>query len=209
LASPDVSLPPDPGAATLSPSVRRRQRLKLLLLLGVCASPVIASYLMFYVFMPSGRTNYGELIEPRPAPALQLVSVAGEPATLQAMRGRWLLLHVDGGACPTDCAEKLYTIRQLRAMTGKERTRIEPVWLVTDDAAIDSRILEAYDGTRMLRVDRSALTDWLPPGDGARIEDHLFMVDPLGNLMMRYARDGEPRRIHKDIGRLLKASRVG
>jgi hypothetical protein len=192
-----------------SPSMRRRQRLKLLLLIAVCVSPVVASYLMFYVFMPTGRTNYGDLVEPRQAPAMQLVSVEGEQATLQSLRGRWLLLHVDGGDCPTSCAEKLYTIRQLRAMTGKERTRIEPVWLVTDGAAVDARLIEAYAGTRMLRVDRAALAGWLPAREGARIEDHLFMVDPLGNVMMRFERDGEPRRIHKDIGRLLKASRIG
>jgi hypothetical protein len=191
------------------PAVRRRQRIKLLLLFAACASPVIASYLMFYVFMPSGRTNYGDLVEPRQAPTLQMVSVEGEPATLQSLRGRWLLLHVDAGECTAACVEKLFAIRQLRAMTGKERTRIEPVWLVTDQAAVDPRLLEAYGGMRMLRVDRDALAAWLPPRDGARIEDHLFMVDPLGNVMMRFERDGEPRRIHKDIGRLLKASRIG
>lgn len=201
----------------LSPQQRRRQRLKLIALFLVCASPVLASYLAYYVFPPEGRTHYGALVEPqRPVPALALAAADGAPADaslspagLQSLRGRWVLLQVDSGACDTECVEKLYMMRQLRTMTGKERSRIERAWLVTSDERIDERLLEPYEGTWMTRADRAELLAWLPLPEGAELEDFLFLVDPLGNLMMRFERQGDPKRIHKDLTRLLKASRVG
>jgi cytochrome oxidase Cu insertion factor (SCO1/SenC/PrrC family) len=182
----------------------------LLLILAICAAPVVASYLVFYVFPPSGRTNHGELITPQPPPpGLSLTAAGGEPYSLASLRGRWVLLHVDQGACDSGCAEKLFMIRQLRTMTGKERTRIDRAWMITDAAAIDPRLLEAYAGTVMVRADRAQLSGWLQVPDGRPVEDFIFLVDPLGNLMMRYGRDADPVKIRKDLGRLLKASRVG
>jgi hypothetical protein len=187
-----------------------RQRLMMLLILAVCVAPVIASYLLYYVFPPGGRTNYGELIQPqRPVPALELVAPGGEPYRFDSLRGRWVLLQVDAGSCDTPCLEKLFMIRQLRTMTGKERHRIDRVWLVTDDAAIDPRVQQAYEGTLMLRADRDQLVAWLPVAEGAAQEGFIYLVDPLGNLMMRFPLDADPGKVRKDLGKLLKASRVG
>lgn len=199
-----------PDAPRATPGNPRRQRLMLLLVLAVCLAPVVASYLLYYVFPPAGRSNYGDLIEPqRPVPPLRLGTLDGEPYTLDSLKGQWVLLHADQAACGSGCAEKLFMIRQLRTMTGKDRTRIERVWLVTDEAAVDPRIPPAYEGTVMLRGDREQLVRWLPVPDGARIEDFFYVVDPLGNLMMRYPRDADPAKVRKDLGKLLKASRVG
>jgi hypothetical protein len=48
-----------------------RARATLLLIFGICAAPVIAAYLAYYVFKPAGASaNYGTLIIPqRPVPA--------------------------------------------------------------------------------------------------------------------------------------------
>ena len=94
-------------------------------------------------------------------------------------------------------------------MTGKERERIDRLWLVTDDAAVEPAVLEGHEGLRVMRVDARQLAAWLPVESGRSITDYLFVVDPQGNLMMRFVADGEPRRIHKDIARLLRASRIG
>jgi hypothetical protein len=210
LASTDVPLPAEGVLSEAAARLRRRQRIKLLLLFALCTLPVVASYLLYYVFPPTGRASYGELIDPqRPVPALSVAQIGEGPASIAAMRGQWLLLQVDSGVCEAVCVEKLFTIRQLRTMAGKERTRIGRVWLVTDSAPIDPRLVDAYDGTAMLRADRAALAQWLPVAEGRRLEDYLYLVDPIGNLMMRFERDGEPRRIHKDMTRLLKASRIG
>ncbi|HYF57545.1 MAG TPA: cytochrome C oxidase subunit I [Burkholderiaceae bacterium] len=207
-----ASTPPAPPAAgpAQAPAVRRRQRIKLIALLLVFAAPVIASYLAYYVFPPSGRSNYGTLILPqRPVPELALAAPDGAPYRFASLLGQWVLLQVDSGACPKACADKLYALRQQRTMTGKDRERLDRVWLVTDAATPSAELLRDYEGTLVLRADPAALAALLPVEPGRRVEDYLYVIDPLGNLMMRFPADGEPARIRKDISRLLKASRVG
>jgi len=204
-AKPNASPSPLP-----SPARRRMQRLKLLAVLLVCASPVIASYLAYYVFPPMGRTNYGDLIEPqRPVPALALQTLDGQASDWKPLLGQWVLLQADSGACQEACKDKLHALRQHRTMTGKERERIDRVWLVTDADAVDPAVLEGHDGLRVLRVDAQQLGAWLAVDAGQTVSDYLFVIDPQGNLMMRFPARGEPRRIHKDINRLLRASRIG
>jgi hypothetical protein len=197
-----------PAAQLAAP---RRGRVKLLLVLLVCAAPAIASYLAYYVFPPAGRTNFGTLVEPqRPAPRLALAQAAdGAPFAFESLRGRWVMLQVDAGACGEACAAKLFAMRQQRTMTGKERERIERVWLVTDATRPADALAREYEGTIVLRADPAELAAWLPAEPGRRLEDALFLVDPLGNLMMRFPADGDPSRIKRDLARLLKASRVG
>ena len=100
-------------------------------------------------------------------------------------------------------------MRQLRLTQGKEMDRIERVWLITDDAALDIALLKKYDGTRLLRVDPQKLAAWLPVKEDTQPSDHLYMIDPLGNLMMRFPKDPDANKIKKDITRLLKASSIG
>lgn len=188
----------------------RHQRLKLLVVLLVCASPVILSYLFYYVLPPSGRTNYGTLILPqRPVPALRLVDAVGTPYRFATHLGQWVVLQVDAGACEKACADKLYALRQQRTMTGKERERIDRVWLVTDAVRPSAELMRDYEGTVVLRADVAELASLMPVEPGRRIEDYLWVIDPQGFLMMRFPADGEPSKIRKDISRLLKASRVG
>jgi hypothetical protein len=187
-------------------------RWKLLLVLAVCAAPMIASYLTYYVIKPSGRNNYGALIDPRdhPIPAnLNGRLLSGEPVGLDAYKGRWLLIQAESGDCNDDCAKKLFTQRQLRVMQGKFADRIEPVWLITDDKPLSTVLMRAYDGTRMVRVDAAALRAWLPTEPGTQIEDHLYLVDPLGHLMMRFPKDADPKKVKADMSKLLAASAIG
>ena len=191
-------------------AARSRGRLKLLAILLVCAAPVVASYLAYYVLPPAGRTNYGTLIVPqRPVPALRLIGTDGTPRRFDALLGQWVLLQADAGACGPACVAKLTALRQQRTMTGRDRDRIDRAWLVTDDVAPAAGLLREFDGTWVARADPGELAALLPVEPGRRIEDYLYLVDPLGNLMMRFPADGEPARIRKDLGRLLRASRVG
>ena len=190
---------------------QNRGRWKLLAVLLVCAAPVILSYLMYYVIKPEGRTNYGELLDPRqhPVPVMTATDLEGRTRNLNEFQGKWIMLNVDGGACDEICNRQLYEIRQLRTAQGKERDRIERVWLITDSAAVPEQIMQEYEGTHMLRVDADAIKSWLPAEAGATVMDHVYMIDPLGNLMMRWPKDADPNRMKKDIGKLMKASRIG
>jgi hypothetical protein len=196
---------------TLTEQARKRGRWKLLAVLLVCASPLILSYLTYYVIKPQGRTNYGTLIDPRthPIPALASTSLDGKPAGLDNYKGKWILLKVGAGECLDACRKQLFAMQQLRTMQGKERERVERVWLVTDATPLDTVLMREYDGTHMIRADGAAVAKWLPVDPGTTASDHLYLIDPLGNLMMRFPKDPEPRKVHKDIAKLLKASAIG
>lgn len=197
---------------SLSPvEVKKKTYWTLFLVIAACAAPVILSYLTYYVIKPQTRTNYGDLIDPRayPIPDLGSVNLEGQPASLQQFHGKWILLQVDGASCDEACKQKLYYMRQLRLTQGKEMDRIERVWLVTDAAPLDIGLMKQYDGTHLLRVDPQKLAAWLPIVEGTKASDHLYMIDPLGNLMMRFPKDPDANKIKKDITRLLKASGIG
>lgn len=187
-------------------------RWKLLAVLAVCAAPVIASYFTYYVIKPQSRTNYGTLIDPRAYPipaALGASTLDGKPVSLDAYKGKWIMLLVNGSECGGTCQEKLFEMRQLRLAQGKDMDRIERVWLITDNQPVETMLMREYDGTHMLRAKKGVVNAWLPAETGTAPSDHLYIIDPLGNLMMRYPKDADPNKIKKDIVKLLKASRIG
>ena len=186
-------------------------RWKLFLVVLICASPLIFSYLTYYVIKPEGRTNYGQLIDPRlhPIPALGGATLDGKPIELNAYKGKWLMLQVDGADCAASCQTKLFNMRQLRLTQGKEMERIERVWLITDDRPLETMTIRQFDGTHMLRVKPETLREWLPVESATAPTDHIYLIDPLGNLMMRFPKDADPNKIKKDLSKLLRASSIG
>jgi hypothetical protein len=192
-------------------TARNKGRWKLFAVLLVCAAPLIASYLTYYVIKPETRNNYGALIDPRnyPIPKLASTTLDGRSEGLDKYKGKWIMLKVGGGDCAEACQKQLFTMRQLRLMQGKEMDRVERVWLITDAQPLDTMLIRQYDGMHMLRADPAGVAKWLPVEAGGNAADHIYMIDPLGNLMMRFPADPEPRKVHKDIAKLLKASGIG
>jgi hypothetical protein len=186
-------------------------RWKLFLVLFICALPLIGSYFTYYVIKPEARTNYGTLLDPRqhPMPQLGSASLDGKPFSLESLKGKWIILQVAGSDCNETCKRHLLEMRQLRLMQGKEMDRIERVWLITDEKPIETILMREYDGTRMLRAKPELLRAWLPAELPAVLEEHLYMIDPLGNLMMRFPKDADPNKVKKDLAKLLKASSIG
>lgn len=209
--NPANTSPTPTTSPTPLPRSKEAGRWKLFLVIAVCASPLIASYLSYYVIKPSGRTNYGAFIDPRahPIPPVEGRTLDGKPVELAQFQGKWIMMQVAAGECAKPCQDKLYAMRQLRLTQGKEMSRVERVWLITDDAPVDTQLLREYDGTHMIRANAASVTKWLPTDTGTSASDHLYMIDPLGNLMMRFPKDADPNKVKKDLGRLLKASRIG
>jgi hypothetical protein len=190
---------------------QRTGRWKLFVVIAICAAPMIASYLTYYVIKPQSRTNYGTLVDPRayPIPALGATTLDGKPITLDAYKGKWMMVQVNDADCQEPCRKRLHDMRQLRLAQGKDMDRIERIWLITDDKPVETIVMREYDGTRMLRVNPDALKAWLPGEQGTTAADHIYMIDPLGNLMMRFPKDADPNKIKKDLSKLLKASSIG
>ena len=197
-----------------------RGRWKLLAVLAVCAAPLIGSYFTYYVIKPKGGvTNYGALIDPRahPIPPMASTTLDGKPATLDNYKGKWIMLKVGPSECLQECQDQLFAMRQLRTMQGKEMERIERVWMITDDQPLDTVLMRVNDGTHMLRAPAAVVEKWLPLEAAAadKASDHVYLIDPLGNLMMRFPKGAvssdteKVKKVHKDISKLLKASAIG
>jgi len=185
-------------------------RLRMLIVLLVCAAPVVASYFTYYVVRPDGRRNFGDLIEPmRALPDVKVQALNGDVLQLPTLKGQWLLISVAGGDCQTDCQHQLYLQRQILTGLGKDRARTEWVWLVNDQAEVPNSLLPGLKEASVLRMNADALAQWLQPADGQQLQDHLYLVDPHGQWMMRFpaklSTEGALK-TKRDIERLLRAA---
>ena len=186
----------------------------LLLMAAVFAAPMIAAW-FFYLnpqYLPSGRSNLGELIQPVvPLPAaLGLYEPDGESLDRQLFEGRWTLVYLTGGYCGEDCMARLRDIRQIRLALGEDSLNVERLLIMTDPAAADlaGDLGEEFRGMRVALTDVAGgvrLLDLL--GEGAAGLDRVYILDPMGNLMMRYRPDAPAKDTLEDMERLLKASR--
>ncbi|AOS80342.1 MULTISPECIES: SCO family protein [Hydrogenophaga] len=201
------SLPtPDRGNAERV-AATRSGRWKMFAILLVCAAPVIASYFTYYVIRPEGRRNYGELVTSQPTlPAIDATDAQGRVVPLASLQGQWLLVSVADSACDAACEKHLYLQRQLRETLGREKDRLDWVWLRTGATELREPLRAATAAATVLHVDAAALAQWLKPAAGHRLEDHLYVVDPQGHWMMRFPADIDAARAKRDLDRLLRAS---
>jgi hypothetical protein len=172
----------------------------------VAVFPILGSYLLYLFWQPSSFVNHGELI-----PSAQQVSfTANDPLgpALQELKGKWILAVVDSGVCDEPCKQKLYYLRQIRLTQGKEMNRIERLWIITDTVEPAGLLLKEHQGMRVVTAPRSGWIARLPVANKAA-SDYIFIIDPLGNLVLRYPPGFNPTGMKKDLSRLLRASRIG
>jgi cytochrome oxidase Cu insertion factor (SCO1/SenC/PrrC family) len=186
---------------------RNINRLKLLGIAALALLPVVGSYLLYWFWAPEEHTNYGTLIEARAVPDTPLTLVNGKPFDFRQLRGRWVFVVIDSGACAPECEKKLWMIRQVRQAQGEELRRVERVWLIDDSQTPDARLGRDYAGTWFVEAQAKPILETFD-ARGA-IRDHIYLVDPLGNVMMRFARNPDPKSMIRDLKRLLKYSRIG
>ena len=202
---------PAPGDVVQADAQRTRMgRWKMIAMMLICASPVIASYFTYYVIRPEGRRNHGELIQPqKDMPPVAAKNLQGEGVPLASLKGQWLLVNVSTGACAERCQENLYFQRQLREILGRDKDRLDRVWLITDDAPVAKTLLPALNMAHVLRLDLATVQSWIQPAAGQQLQDHLYVIDPMGNFMMRFPANMDvpsASKAKRDLERLLKAS---
>ena len=197
--------------------MRLRNQTMLVLLIAVFALPPLLSWYAFnYTDLGKQRSTggHGTLIAPpRPLPAWDLV---GQGGTTVPLHGKWTLVYPLNGKCREVCLQNLYRMRQLRLAVGKYAGRVQRAVLVVNSnrGAVTGEQLQGYPGQLLLfpeNMDGDALRSLfeLSPGDRPFAGERLYLVDPLGNLMMSYADTSDPKGIIKDLTRLLKYSRTG
>jgi hypothetical protein len=203
---------------------KHRSKTPLIIILLMSLAPLVAALIVYFIpeLRPEGSAAYGELVQPqRPMPNakdLPLTTLDGKPFDLDSLKGKWIMMAADGAACPESCARKLYIIRNTHASQGKHVERLARVWFITDDAPVPEKVLEAYKGAVMVRVNPVVLQQFLlggAPGsvtpEQARqgLSTPIWVIDPLGNLMLQYPAVADPEMFRKDIRMLIKTSRIG
>ena len=196
----------------------RRGRWVLLALAALFLAGIVASFVLVRSGWRPGTTrNYGELVQPaRPIADVTLQDIEGRVLPFSELKGKWLLIYFGPAACLTPCTQNLYKMRQITLATGQEAHRVQPVFVITNDVALDvlRYTLKDYPGTIALRgapeaVRALASQFSVPAGDALNGLDRVYIVDPLGNLMMSYPADANPQGMLKDLRQLLRASHIG
>jgi len=191
---------------------KNRQRLLLSALVLIFALPFGASWFIYkYTDIGKGDVagSYGELIMPPVALADIQLSVSMQGDEARKLHGKWSLIYIAGNDCDQPCRSRLDGMMGLRLNLGKDTDRLQLLLGTVSGAAEDSlkQFLQGYSGARILLFPWSALA---PDLQRYNLETgSLYLVDPLGNLMMRYSSASDPEGIIRDLKRLLRYSRIG
>lgn len=201
----------DPSAEPAAQLVRRNLR-TIGALAAVFGVPLLLSFWMYYGdgWRPAARTNHGELLEPvRPLPRAQLREASGAAAPASLLTEKWALVYIGNGECDTACQQALHFMRQTRLSLNNEMTRVNRVFLATGTCCNREFLERNHPG--LVVIDASgdnarALLDTFP---GTAQAQSLFVVDPLGNLVMRYDVREDPKGLLTDLKKLLRLSHIG
>ena len=200
-------------------------RLLMIAVLLICAAPVVLSYLTYYVIRPTSLRSFGELIQPTRSLPEMSIEVITKPVAdknmnalhLNSLKGQWLLLSLSEGACNDDCQKSLYFQRQIHTALGREKDRVDRVWLIMDDKAVDPELTRGVGDSWVIRAPKDDVVKWLDSptqndkkeSNGSQFGDYVYLVDPMGELMMRFSSkieiDTAPK-IRRDLERLLRAA---
>jgi hypothetical protein len=185
-------------------------RAQMWLLLAVFFVPLLVAFALYYgSWRPGGRTNHGELIDPpRPLSTPQLTALDGAPLASDFLHGKWSLVYIGRGDCDARCREALTLMRQTRLALNDDLSRVQRVFFASEPCC-DRAYLEAeHQGLIVAPVNTpaaAALVEQFPDAASRRI----YIVDPLGNLMMSHAPDAAPKGLLEDLKKLLKLSHIG
>lgn len=201
----------------MTESARRSAgRRKIILLALLFALPVVVAYVLYYSgWRPVSTGNYGELVQPpRPVAEARFTLLDGRTIRFSELRGKWVLMTFGTAECADPCERNLIKIRQVIAAQGKNAERVQSVFVATDARARDwlGQGLKDYPHMHAIVGPPAAVTvlagQFTPPTE-APPDNRIYVVDPLGNFIMKYPADADPNRMRKDLARLLRASRIG
>jgi hypothetical protein len=197
----------------------RRQRRLLIGVALVFFAPLALSFYLYYgrYWHPGSRVNAGELIDPaRPLPTLSLPLAAppeGSAAQTkpQFLTHKWTLLYLQHGRCDDECRRHLYDTRQVRLALNRDMDRVQRVFIADADCCDLKELLAAHPDLIAIRSSPAdePLLALLPQRSGALNSRRVYVIDPLGNLMMYYAADAKPKGMLEDMKRLLRLSSIG
>jgi hypothetical protein len=193
-----------------------RSRLTLIAIFLVFLSPVLASWIYFNFADNPSQKNNGELYHPARMllPDLKIDLVESNYQG-ESLRGFWTLLYVSDGDCSVECLQLLDQLNRIRLSTGKNMRRVRLLFLTGSDldAHTTEEIVKVFPGAigRLDQENIEVARKQLNMSDNVEedVDRWVYLVDPNGNLVLRYAQDDDPILIRRDLARLLRASQIG
>jgi len=201
-----------------APSAVRRGRRQLLALAALFFVPLAVAFWLYYGpadWRPAGGSHMGDLIDPaRPLPELALPTADGPPTEAGFLRGRWTMLYVGDGLCDQRCRKALYLMRQSRIALNKDMDRVQRVFLVTGRCCDRAFLAQEHPDLVVVRVEdaaSAAVLEPFPSYDGVPVSaaGRIYLVDPLGNLLMSYPASAPDKALLTDVKKLLRLSHIG
>ena len=195
----------------------RNSRLKAWVLVAAFFAPLLLAFLLYYggshfgtgAWRPAGSTNRGDLIHPaRPLPAFELTTTNGAKLDTQTLQGKWNVIYVGDGTCDERCREALVLMRQTRLALNDDMTRVQRLFLATANCCDQAYLDTEHAGLITAAAATPAAQQLLATFPGAG-QGRIYIVDPLGNLMMSYGPDAPQKGLLEDLKKLLKLSHVG
>jgi len=190
---------------------RRRGRRVLLILAAMFLLPVVVAFALYYgnIWRPAGSASKGELITPaQPLNAAGLRQADGTPAAADVLQGKWTLIYIGDGACDAACRQALVFGRQSRLALNNEMTRVQRVLLASANCCANEYLAAEHPGLVALDASAPEAQALLAQFPADRTHS-LFIVDPLGNLMMRHDASQTTKGLLSDLKKLLKLSHIG
>jgi cytochrome oxidase Cu insertion factor (SCO1/SenC/PrrC family) len=175
----------------------------IVLIAAIAVAPVILAWFAYHYWPRTARTNYGDLLPAQTLPHITGTTLAGAAFDSAALRGKWVVLYAAPGGCDPVCQQALYASRQARTIQNAERDRVQRVWLLTDAATPAPALLAEHPDLSAARVAPAALSA-LPRGLAV-----MYLVDPLGNLVLAWPANPDIKAMSKDLSKLLHASQIG
>lgn len=190
----------------LNEKIQKSNRRKFLLLLALMCAPVIISYTLYFLEYRPESKHYGDLI-----PIVKVIGAGTNQSDntilrMKDLHGKWILVTIDSGYCDEACQEKLYFMRQVRLVQGKEKHRIERLWLINDNVIPDAELVKQYEGTLFVNAKDSEIPGFIETRESQT--KHIYLIDPIGNLMMRFPENVDGTKMGHDIKRLLHVSQL-
>ncbi len=185
-------------------------RLQLILIAAVFLGPFLLAWLLYDPdsgWMPETTTAHGELITPvKLVPDANLSVPRNEQDS--PYPGIWTLVHVGNGACDETCMKSLYKTRQVRKSLGKEDRRVQRILFLSNETPLDPAIAEHHPGLKVYSADQALTGEFILAIEPYDTRD-IFLIDPLGNLIMRFTSGTGMKDMFKDLQKLLKISQIG
>lgn len=197
----------------------KKNRKVIIILLFIFVAPLIYAIWLYNTgWRPTSTSNYGELIIPaRPLAAFTLKTLEGQKFVLDDIKQKWIMIYIGSASCKKACQDNIYKMRQVHTLQAKKQPRVQRLMILTDNVGLtELQVLLNKEYPKMIVVSGSGdevkkLVEQfrIEKGEAVVGQHRIYLMDPLGNLMMYYPQGMDGGNIHKDLKNLLRKSQIG